>query len=44
MSPKRYRRHHRGYSSALIPLSEVDPEALAAYRAMTEEEDEEAEK
>jgi LacI family transcriptional regulator len=37
MSPKRYRRHHRGYSSALIPLSEVDPEALATYRALEKE-------
>jgi LacI family transcriptional regulator len=36
MSPKKYRRHHRGYSSALIPLSEVDPEALATYQAMNE--------
>jgi LacI family transcriptional regulator len=41
MSPKRYRRHHLGYSSALIPLSDVDPEALATYRAMEEEQESE---
>jgi LacI family transcriptional regulator len=41
MSPKRYRRHHRGYSSALIPLNEIDPDALATFRAMEQAADEE---